>query len=41
LEVFNSLPFEMQQEICREHEETTGIAAQIGETSGLDPEALA
>eukprot|EP00804_Cyclotella_cryptica_P030429 CCRYP_008520-RB/>CCRYP_008520-RB protein AED:0.03 eAED:0.03 QI:213/1/1/1/1/1/14/495/4469 len=42
VEVFNSLPFEMQQEICREHQDArTGIAAQIGESSGLDPEALA
>lgn len=41
-EVFNSLPLEMQQEICREHAEaTSGIAAQIPEASGLDPEALA
>jgi hypothetical protein len=42
VEVFNSLPLEMQQEICRDHAAATnGIAAQIGETSGLDPEALA
>jgi hypothetical protein len=40
-DVFNSLPLEMQQEICREHAEATnGIAAEI-EGSGLDPEALA
>jgi len=36
LEVFNSLPLEMQQEIVQQHED----AAQISE-SGLDPEALA
>ena len=42
VEVFNSLPLEMQREICREHtESTSGIAEQIGDTSGLDPEALA
>ena len=42
IEVFNSLPLEMRQEICREHAEATnGIAEQIGESSGLDPEALA
>ena len=42
VEVFNSLPLEMQQEICREHtESTSGIAEQLGDTSGLDPEALA
>ena len=42
VEVFNSLPLEMQREICREHTEaTSGIAEQIGDTSGLDPEALA
>eukprot|EP00956_Cyclotella_meneghiniana_P005583 scaffold7179_cov72-Cyclotella_meneghiniana.AAC.4 len=42
VEVFNSLPLEMQREICREHaESTSGIAEQLGDTSGLDPEALA
>ena len=31
----------MQQEIVAQHEATTAVAAQIGETSGLDLEALA
>ena len=41
LEVFNSLPYEMQQEIIEQHDATNAVAAEIGETSGLDPEALA
>jgi len=41
LEVFNSLPFEMQQEVIDQHQSTADLAAQLDSTSGLDPEALA
>ena len=41
LEVFNSLPEEMQREVVDQHQETLDVAAQIGDSSGYDPEALA
>ena len=41
LEVFSSLPLEMQREIVQQHQETLNVAAQLDASSGLDPEALA
>ena len=41
LEVFNSLPQEMQGEVVDQHQATLELAAQLDATSGLDPEALA
>jgi hypothetical protein len=41
LEVFNSLPVEMQREVVEQHQATLDLAAQLDSASGLDPEALA
>jgi hypothetical protein len=41
LEVFNSLPMDMQREVVDQHRSTMELAAQLDSTSGLDPEALA
>uniref|UniRef100_A0A7S4S0Y2 HECT-type E3 ubiquitin transferase n=1 Tax=Ditylum brightwellii TaxID=49249 RepID=A0A7S4S0Y2_9STRA len=41
LEVFNSLPLEMQQEVIEQHQATMNVATQLDSTSSLDPEALA
>lgn len=41
LEVFNSLPLEMQQEVVSQHRATESVAAELDAASGLDPEALA
>mmetsp|Transcript_15059 Transcript_15059/g.17314 ORF Transcript_15059/g.17314 Transcript_15059/m.17314 type:complete len:1644 (+) Transcript_15059:440-5371(+) len=41
LEVFNSLPFDMQREVVDQHQTTLDLAAQLDSSSGLDPEALA
>jgi len=41
LDVFNSLPRDMQQEVIEEHNASVNVANQIGPNSSLDPEALA
>jgi len=41
LEVFNSLPHEMQQEVVAQHQSAENVAGELDATSGLDPEALA
>ena len=41
LEVFNSLPIEMQHEIVEQHQSSVNVAEQLDSASGLDPEALA
>ena len=41
LEVFNSLPFEMQQEVIEQARTASELAAQLDAGSSLDPEALA
>jgi len=41
LDVFNSLPIEMQREVVDEHQASVNVANQLGPDSTLDPEALA